>query len=221
MRIGIDFDNTIAGYDRLFATLADERGLFQATPHDPARKVPQNVPQKAPVGKRELRDALRQRPEGELTWRRLQAEAYGGRMTEAEMLDGVDRFIQGCRQSGLAVSIVSHKTQHANFASDGTDLRRAALTWMEDHGFFDRSGLGLHRDDIHFENTRAAKVARIAELGCEWFIDDLVEVFTEPGFPAAVRAVLYDPHGEEGTGSDLLRCRHWDEIGGHVLGPRH
>ena len=211
MRIGIDFDNTIAGYDALFASLAEERGLFQ----------------RAPTAKRELRDALRQRPEGELTWRRLQAEAYGGRMAGAELLDGVDRFIQSCRQAGVAVSIVSHKTQHANFASDGTDLRRAATTWMEEHGFFDAMGLHMNPDDVHFEDTRAAKVARIAELNCAWFIDDLEEVFAEPGFPKTARAVLYDPHASgaaapdaDGT-EDLLRCRHWDEIGGYVLGARH
>ncbi len=213
MRIGIDFDNTIAGYDRLFATLAAERGLFQSAPHE--------APPKALMSKRGLRDALRQRPEGELTWRRLQAEAYGGRMTEADLLDGVDRFIQASRQAGFDISIVSHKTRHANFASDGTDLRRAALKWMEEHGFFDAGGLHLDRGDVHFENTRAAKVARIADLDCQWFIDDLEEVFAEPGFPAGAKAVLYDPHGDENGDGELLRCRHWDEIGGHVLGREH
>lgn len=209
MRIGIDFDNTIAGYDGLFATLAEERGLFE----------------QAPTGKRDLRDALRQRPEGELTWRRLQAEAYGGRMSEAELQDGVDRFIQICRHLGIGVSIVSHKTRHANFASDGTDLRRAATKWMEEHGFFDAAGLRLSRDDVYFADTRAAKVAKIAELGCQWFIDDLEEVFAEPGFPASARAVLYDPHGENVVATagqtELLRCRHWDEIRGHVFGAGH
>ena len=174
MRIGIDFDNTIAGYDGLFAALAEERGLFQ----------------QAPVGKRDLRDALRERPEGELTWRRLQAEAYGGRMSGVELQDGVAHFIQLCHQSGTAVSIVSHKTRHANFASDGTDLRRAATEWMEEHGFFAATGLQLSRDDVHFEDSRAAKVAKIAELNCQWFIDDLEEVFAEPGFPSFARAVL-------------------------------
>ncbi|MDA1099960.1 MAG: hypothetical protein O2967_13345 [Proteobacteria bacterium] len=211
MRIGIDFDNTIAGYDGLFATLAEERGLFQ----------------QAPVGKRDLRDALRRRPEGELTWRRLQATAYGARMGDAELQDGAARFIRICGQSGITVSIVSHKTRHANFASDGTDLRRAATMWMEAHGFFDAMGLKLSRDDIHFEDTRAAKVAKIAELNCQWFIDDLEEVFAEPGFPGSARAVLFDPHGAAVTaagvaaGADLLRCRHWDEIGGHIFGAGH
>jgi hypothetical protein len=92
---------------------------------------------------------------------------------------------------------------------------------MEDHGFFDAGGLNMSRGDVHFENTRAAKVARIAELDCQWFVDDLEEVFAEPGFPARARAVLYDPHGDDSGGGDLLRCRHWDEIGGHVLGLRH
>lgn len=211
MRVGIDFDNTIAGYDGLFATLAEERGLFQ----------------RAPVGKRDLRDALRQRPEGELTWRRLQATAYGSRMGDAELQDGVARFIRTCGQTGISVSVVSHKTRHANFASDGTDLRRAATAWMEEHGFFDAMGLKLCRDDIHFEDSRAAKVARISQLNCQWFIDDLEEVFAEPGFPGFARAVLYDPHGSDlettdpGPGADLLRCRHWDEIGGHVFGAGH
>jgi len=209
MRIGIDFDNTIAGYDTLFATLAAERGLFQ------------NAPQDAPRSKRALRDALRKRPEGELTWRRRQAEAYGGRMTEAELLDGVDRFIRACGQSDLDVVIVSHKTRHANFASDGTDLRQAAVNWMEAHGFFAADGLNLNLDDVYFENTRAEKVDRIAELDCDWFIDDLEEVFIEPRFPSSVRAILYDPHGQEEGTEDFLRCRHWDEIGGHVLGPQH
>ncbi|MBC8240004.1 MAG: hypothetical protein H8E30_05950 [Alphaproteobacteria bacterium] len=212
MRIGIDFDNTIAGYDGLFATLAEERGLFQ----------------QAPLGKRDLRDALRERPEGELTWRRLQAEAYGARMGDAKLQDGVDHFIQICRQSGIDLSIVSHKTRHANFASDGTDLRRAATRWMEEHGFFDASGLRFCPEDVHFEDTRAAKVATIAQLNCQWFVDDLEEVFAEPGFPTSARAVLYDPHGAvmpaapeaAAAGTDLLRCRHWDEIREHVFGAR-
>ncbi|MBT3333427.1 MAG: hypothetical protein HOK21_05225 [Rhodospirillaceae bacterium] len=221
MRIGIDFDNTIAGYDALFAALAEERGLFQNARHS----APHGVLLGAPVGKKDLRDALRQRPEGELTWRRLQAEAYGGRMSDAELLDGVDRFVKACRQAGISLSIVSHKTQHANFASDGTDLRKAAIRWMEEHGFFDPAGLKFRPDDVFFADTRAAKVAKISDLNCNWFIDDLEEVFAEPGFPASARAVLYDPHGDVEAGSsgatDFLRCRHWDEIGGHVFGSHH
>ncbi|MDP6564720.1 MAG: hypothetical protein QF578_07845 [Alphaproteobacteria bacterium] len=205
MRIGIDFDNTIAGYDALFVSLAEEQGLFA----------------RAPAGKTELRDALRRRPDGEMAWRRLQAMAYGPRMAAAALLDGADDFIRACHADGHRVRIVSHKTRFANYASDGTDLRQAATAWLDEQGFFDAGDLGLRPDDVFFEDTRAAKVDRIHDLGCDWFIDDLPEVFAEPGYPAATRAVLYDPHATAAADAAILHCRHWHEIGEHLLGAAH
>ena len=50
LRIGIDFDNTIACYDRLFAGLAAEIGVVAKA-------------------KQAVRDAVRMLPEGETRWR--------------------------------------------------------------------------------------------------------------------------------------------------------
>lgn len=196
MRIGVDFDNTIAGYDALFANLAAERRLF-------------DVP---PKSKRLLRDALRQREGGEEDWRRLQSQAYGARMAEARLMDGADRFFRRCREADIEVLIVSHKTRYSNFENDGTDLRRAALLWLNDHGFFDQGGYALCPDRVFFEDTREAKVGRIAALDCSVFIDDLEEVFREPGYPGSTRKILFDPDGVAEDDGDLTRCRHWDEI---------
>jgi len=205
MRIGIDFDNTIAGYDALFAQLAQERGLFAV----------------APANKRDLRDALRRQPDGESQWRRLQTAAYGTRMADAELIDGVAPFLNACRVAGVEVHIVSHKTRHASYESDGTDLRRAAMDWMQAQRFFAADNFGLQPEQVHFTDTRSDKVARIDALDCEQFIDDLEEVFAEPGFPARVRGILFDPTGHGGSVDGLLRCRHWDEIRRHVFGRRH
>ena len=68
MRIGVDFDNTLAGYDHLFAEAARERGWS----HVPLDR-----------GKLALRDALRAGPDGEDNWRSIQAEVYGAHMAEA------------------------------------------------------------------------------------------------------------------------------------------
>lgn len=196
MRVGVDFDNTIAGYDALFVTLAAEKRLFD----DPPRS------------KRLLRDALRRRAGGEEEWRRLQGLAYGPRMAEATLIEGADRFFRQCRDAGIDVCIVSHKTRYANFEPDGTDLRQAALDWLHGRGFFDRSGYGLGSDQVFFEDTRKAKVGRIAALDCTVFIDDLEEVFREPGYPDSTRKILFDPDGVADDGDTLTRCRHWDEI---------
>jgi len=204
MRIGIDFDNTIASYDELFADLAVEQGLFDV----------------APVGKRRLRDDLRARPDGEEKWQRLQALAYGTRMPEAHMFDGVAPFLNACRVAGIDVHIVSHKTRFANHASDGTDLRQAALSWMTDNHFFDPDGFGVSPDHVHFRDTREAKVACIAELDCDRFVDDLEEVFAEPSFPDGVERLLFDPSGAQSAANASRQFSHWNEIREHVFGHR-
>lgn len=202
MRIGIDFDNTIAGYDGLFAVLAEERELFEC----------------APGNKRELRDDLRRREGGEMAWRELQATAYGARMAEARLIDGVADFLASCRQRGDAVHIVSHKTRYANHASDGTDLRAAAMAWMEGQGFFDADGFGLGAGDVSFHDSRGGKVARIAELEVACFVDDLEEVFAEPEFPGTVTRILFDPADRGSQLDGLTRCRNWQEIENYVHG---
>ena len=45
--------------------------------------------------------------------------------------------------------------------------------------FFDSEYFGIDEKDIHFANTRKEKVHIIARLKCDWFIDDLLEVFEE------------------------------------------
>jgi len=178
LRIGIDFDNTIVGYDEVMYRLACERGLVAA---DGERT------------KRAVRDRIRQHPGGEIEWQKLQALAYGPLMAEARLLDGVDAFVRRCRRAGISVFIISHKTMFANYDDTRTDLRAAATAWMAAHSFFDGGGLGLRRESVYFEATRADKIERIKALGCSHFIDDLEEVFLEPSFPGSVEKILYAP----------------------------
>src|SRR5579862_7521958 len=98
--VGIDFDNTIAGYDELLHEVAVERGLISA---------------EVACNKKAIRDTIRALPEGELGWRALQSIIYGARMGEARLLDGVREFIAECRHMGIRVYVVSHKTEYANF----------------------------------------------------------------------------------------------------------
>jgi len=197
MRVGLDFDNTIAGYDAVFAGLAQERGL-----------VGHALP------KRALRETLRARgPAGEHAWTALQAAAYGPRMIEATPTDGCAEFLAECRNRGIALFIVSHKTRHAA-ADPCVDLHAAARAWMAANRIYDT----VPPERVFFEATRQAKIERIASLGCSHFVDDLIEVFDHPLFPSAVDAILFDPHGEAETVARPVACRDWAAIGGRVLG---
>ena len=170
MLIGIDFDNTLAGYDRVFAAAALSRGL---------------VPADFSGGRRQLRDLVRARPNGERDWMALQGEVYGPRMAEAEMIEGAAAFLLHCRAEGLTVAIVSHKTEFGHFDSSRTNLRQAATAWMTTQGFFDR--FAVAPESVFFETTRDDKIARITQLGCAVFIDDLEEVLLDPAFPRQCR----------------------------------
>lgn len=193
--IGIDFDNTVICYDGVFHRLAVESGLVPAEP---------------PLRQKEVRAAARQSPDGDLAWQRLQGAAYGPRIGEAEPAPGVQAFLAGCHRAGLPVHVISHKTRLAGQDPTGTDLRAAARGWLEARGFF-APGAGLAPERFHCGATRAEKVALIRDLGCTHFIDDLVETFLEPGFPAGVTAILYAPGGGAAP-AGVRMARAWSDL---------
>jgi hypothetical protein len=176
--IGVDFDNTLVSYDHLLYTVALERGLI--TP-----EVERN--------KKAIRDRVRRTAEGDVAWQKLQTVAYGVRIGEAQLIEGVAAFFEQCRRTQTPVYIISHKTEFAGYAETPTNLRAAAMGWMETHGFFDAADLGLDRANVFFGATRAEKIERVRTAGCTHFIDDLEETFLEPAFPAHVQKILFAP----------------------------
>src|SRR5580700_10713952 len=108
MRVGIDFDNTIASYDEPMHKWAMERGLISPT-------VPKN--------KKLIRDAIRELEDGESKWRSLQVFCYGPGMSNARPIFGVKEFLAACKACSVPVWIVSHKTEDANFGDPNVKLR--------------------------------------------------------------------------------------------------
>jgi hypothetical protein len=204
--VGIDFDNTLVSYDAIIHRAAIDRGLIGAD---------------TDVVKRTVRDRIRLGPGGEIEWQKLQALVYGPLMPQARLIDGVSDFVRACRAGGVAIHVVSHKTEYAGCDATGTNLRTAAFEWMTAHRFFDAGGLALGRGDVYFEGTREAKIARIASLGCTHFVDDLEEVFREPSFPAGVERLLYAPDAAApAVSGDVRVMPSWTAIGDYLFGAR-
>ena len=201
--IGIDFDNTLVSYDELMYRLAMEGCLIGSG---------------VERSKRAVREAIRQSPAGDDAWQRVQAIAYGERMEEARLNDGVRSFFEQCRRHGDTVYIVSHKTAFASVDDARTNLREAALAWMAARGFFSTEGLGLSRETVWFEATRQEKVNRINRLRCTHFIDDLEETFLEPSFPAAVEKILYVPQIPRPSLDGVRIVASWKELTDYLFG---
>jgi hypothetical protein len=196
MRIGIDFDNTLIDYDRVFLKSARERGL---------------VPRDFAGSKKAVRDAIRLLPDGELTWQRLQGHVYGAGIGGAAPFPGAHDFLRRCAAQGIETFIVSHKTRFGHFDPERVNLRAAACGWMRDHGFLEP----VPADHLYFEDDREKKIARIAALRCTHFIDDLEEIFTDPQFPAGVRRILL---AESGAAACDVLCGDWRGVAAAIFG---
>jgi len=198
--IGIDFDNTIVCYDDVFARVAVELGL---------------VPPEFATSKTAIRDHLRAAGQ-EDRWTELQGTIYGPRMPDAPPFPGVREFFQACRAAGVPVAIVSHRTRFP-YLGERHDLHAAARDWLARHGFHDPAGIGLPVERVFFEETKEAKLARIAEVGCTHFIDDLPELLAHPLFPQDVRRILFDPQAAAPLPPDTSRLSAWNQAAA-VLG---
>jgi len=196
MRLGIDFDNTIVSYDEVFADVAVRLGL---------------IPAGFRGDKTAVRDHIRSLEDGEARWTALQALVYGPHIGGAKPFEGFLEFLAAAQVRGIPVHIVSHKSEYAAAAPNGVNLREAARRWLEEQGIVGGSAW-IAPDSVYFEGTRDAKVARIAELGCTHFIDDLVEVFDEPAFPAGVVRYLFAPGGAAVSNGRYRVVRDWRQL---------
>lgn len=196
MRIGLDFDNTIVSYDSLFHKVALEQGV---------------VPADTPVNKVAVRDYLRAVDKEEI-WTEMQGYVYGARMSEAEAYPGLSEALAALLAAGHELFIVSHKTKHP-FIGEKHDLHAAASGWIAANLQCPGRML-LPREQVFFELTKAEKIARIAALQCDLFIDDLPEILMANLFPDATLRLLFDPEDHHGQSvpQSIGRVRSWQEI---------
>lgn len=202
-RIGLDLDNTIIDYEALIREEVARSGLLSEVPAG---------------DKRTLRDALRAIDDGEAHWTRLQARIYGPRLSGASPFAGVGEFVRRAAAEGCELLIVSHKTAVAATDDSGYDLHAAARGWLASNRLIGEDA--VREDEVYFEGTRAAKVARIAALGVDAFIDDLIEVFEETEFPAGVGRWLFSPSAIEPSPYVDRVFGSWAEIEAYAFGPR-
>jgi hypothetical protein len=195
--IGIDLDNTLVSYDRLFHQLALEQKL---------------IPPDLAVNKTEVRDFLR-REDKEPAWTALQGLAYGSRIREAEAFAGALDFIRDGRRRNWHMHIVSHKTRNP-IVGEPVDLHASARGWLDAHAV--HGEIGLPRGNVWFEVTKADKIQRIRQLQCDVFIDDLPELLLDPQFPVSTRRILFAPQEPDlkALPENVFVARNWAEITG-------
>lgn len=190
MIIGLDFDNTIVDYDFAFYQSALDVGLITA-----------DVEKTKTAVKDYLINLDR-----EDKWTELQGLVYGAKMEYAAINEGFEDCMKYFKSIDAHVFIVSHKTRYP-YAGEKYDLHKAALDWMQKH-LLDKSL--IEKNNINLCLTKEDKLAKIEELGCGYFVDDLVSILEHPAFPKNTVKLLYG--NEKPNNSDIKICKSWGDV---------
>jgi len=176
LKIGVDFDNTIACYDHVFAHGARSQKLIFDDLVFSKSDVKQNILSGA---------------DGDINWQKLQGQIYGKFMHKASVFPGFAEFLSLAKLRGHQVYIVSHKTEFGHFDEERISLPDEARKWLIANEFVGKKSSMIADEDVFFEPTRELKIERIKALGCTHFIDDLEEVLNEATFPDHVKKYLF------------------------------
>lgn len=190
--LGIDFDNTLICYDKLFHQVAIEKGL---------------ITHNLPADKTAIRNYLREKEQDE-QFTLLQGEVYGLRILEAEPAKGSIETLYKLMERGIDIVLVSHKTE-VPYKGPRYNLREGARNWLKQHGLHDESGTTPIRK-VYFENTKKEKIERISKLSCSHFIDDLPEILVELG--SNIEKLLYKPKGKDYCQDGVTNISAWDML---------
>ena len=113
IRIGIDFDNTIVNYDKVFHFLAKKKYELSSQY----------------ITKKEIRKKIINL-KGEKSWMAMQGQAYGKHMFKAEISLGFKNFLHRAILNEAEIFIVSHKTEFGHYDKSKTNLRKKSYEWI-------------------------------------------------------------------------------------------
>jgi hypothetical protein len=202
MRIGLDFDNTIACYEQVFYSVALEMGL---------------IPDTVDKTKLAVRTYFRETGQ-EDTWTELQGLVYGNRMDATPPYPAVLKTLRWFADHDLDICIISHKTKHP-YQGPKFDLHASASNWINST-LRDSTGLPVSHDKVYFLETNAEKITKIAKMECDVYIDDLPEILLDSNFPSSTQRILFDPgyaHKTKALNSSISYCaRSWQDIQKHI-----
>ena len=171
MIIGLDFDNTIISYQKIFYKLALKKKI-----------IPKNISKEKNSVKKYL---LAKNLENE--WTQIQGEAYGSEIVYAKPYPGLIEFLKYIKKNKFKVYIVSHKTIYP-YKGEKINLRNSAFEWIKQYDIIKY----IPKRNIYFENSINSKVRKIKQLKCDLFIDDLPSVLEL--LSKKIIKVLFDPN---------------------------
>ena len=185
MRVGIDLDNTIINYSNIFSEICKDYDL----------KINKKNP------KLQLKTYIRKYI-SKKKWTKIQGEVYGEKIFKADIFQNFKSFLKFAKRNSIEIIIISHKSKNPILGKK-INLHSKALLFLEKKLDFKF----LKNKNIFFENSLSNKIKKITDCECDYFVDDLLDVFKNKKFPATTEKLLFkDKH------IDTNNFTNWREI---------
>ncbi len=178
LKVGIDFDNTLANYSGVFYRVALELDL-----------IPPHLGQTKSEVKQYFFNANNRE-----AWTELQGIVYGKQIGRAKLYANAMTVIKALLHSGADVYIVSHKTKYP-VIGEKDSLHRYALNWLRQNSIVGTGEGLINESRVFFNETQQDKIQKLSDLDCDYFIDDLPAIFEHKDFSGDVTKIFFDPDG--------------------------
>ena len=120
-------------------------------------------------------------------WQEAQSWIYTEGLSFAYPNIGAKELCSYLESNNFKLQIVSHKTTHTPKFCGEKPLRNLATQWIKES---ELSKYFSNEEMIHYESTRLNKVKKIKSLNLNYFVDDLIEIFTEHEYPKEINSYL-------------------------------
>lgn len=190
MIIGIDLDNTIINYSKIFE-----------------RKAKENVNLRSVKNKDDIKKILFQRNDIQ-TWKKIQSEVYGESLYLAKPYIGFISKLKNILKKN-EIKIISHKTKVSYF-NNSINLHDVTKVWLEKNIFSKLNQIEKSKIKLFLEITKNNKINKIIDEECDIFIDDLEEILKL--LPNKIIKYLFN-YNKKNNKSDIFKIiNNWKEF---------
>ena len=202
MKIGIDFDNTIAIYDDLF-NLENKKYNFTGN--------------KKSNPKETLKKNLLKSKNGLFLWNKFQGSLYGGKIKYAKIASGLKLFLIIAQYFKYEIFIISHKTEYGHYDKNKINLRTEALKWLRQNNFFVKKNLLIKKKNIFFCNSQEDKIQKINSLNLDYFVDDLPVILKHKEIKYNIKKIFYNRFDSKIKDKNIQKFSNWADISNFIF----
>ena len=161
MIFGIDFDNTIVNYDKIFKNILKKKIKYKKKNLNDKDSIKKYLIKKNMISK----------------WKSIQSDVYSNYIEYATPNKEIIKLLKYLDKKKINFYIISHKTLYP-YVGKKKNLHKISKNWIKINVFNKKNNF-KKKYKYYFENTEFKKIKRIKNLRITHFVDDLKKILNK------------------------------------------